>query len=678
MQQRISISGWLAAALLTSLTATAHGGGDWPQIRGPGRDGIADGGKLARVWVEGGPAVAWRRPIGDGFSGIAAVGGRLYTMAAEGESEDVLCLDAASGETLWQTNLGSRFENQFGDGPRATPTVGGDTVYAVSADLRLAALATADGTVRWRHDLKEAFAATQPRFGFSASPLVDGELLILDVGGSEGRGVVAFDKRTGETRWTALDGAGGHSSPIAAEIAGRRQYVFNRRSGPEMVAVSTGGEVLWRHPGALDAIVMPLFVAPDRIFVSSAAMGNGGELVRVARHDGALAAEEVWTSPRMRNHFNTSVTVGGHIYGFDNATFRCLDAATGDVAWSARGFGKGSLAVGGDLLYVLGDTGILALVAATPERYEELGRVQAMEGRAWTPPTLAGGRLYLRDHDEMVSFDVSGTAVHPPRSSQGDVAAVASATPGEPETAAEVVARYVAARGGLERWRGVHSLELAGTYAAFSERSPFTLERHRGKRQRGDRYRLEHMALGQGVVKARDDGGPWWVFPLLGAVEPVRVEAESYIALLNREAMFEPPLFGHDEKGIAVELAGLGEVDGRPTVDLKVTFPDESVETWKLDAATYLEVAVDTTVHDLSQGPTPMAQRTFFSDFREVDGLVLPHSVAVEFGARLEEMTIEKVVVDPEIAAERFRLPPLTPAPPPAVPGPGIRPPRVR
>jgi outer membrane protein assembly factor BamB len=661
-----------AAALLLLVAAPAAA--DWPQILGPERAGVTAGDAHRHGWSEDGPRELWRRPIGAGFSAVAAVGDRLYTLDAPGDTEDAVCLDAATGEELWRTPLGKRFPSEFGDGPRATPTVVGDTVYAVTATVQLAALDAADGAVRWRRDLIEAFDVKQPRFGYSCSPLVDGDLLLLDVGGDEGRGVVAFDRRTGETRWTALEGPGGHSSPIAVELGGRRQYVFNRREGPEMVAVAPGGKVLWRHPSAPDTIMMPVFVPPDRFFISSAAMGDGGIMVEVDAEGGDFTATEVWRQRLMRNHFNNPVLVGGHLYGFDNSTFRCVDAKTGELRWAVRGFGKGSVVAAGDLLYVLGDSGTLAQVVATPKEYRELGRVQAMEGRSWTPPTLDGDRIYLRDHDEMVAYDAGAgdfesitdvaetePASAPTADRAGDAAEAPKPKPGSAEA---VVARYVAARGGLERWREVDALELRGIYATFSHRNPFTLVRQRGDRS-GDLYRFDFNVLGEEVTMARDADGPWLHITMLGAPEPSRLpgEIEVYRPQLHREATFGPALLGYREKGIGVKLLGPGEVDGRPTLDLEVTFPDGWQETWMLDAETHLEVAIDATIYDYTQMTDPLTRRTFFSDFREVEGLVIPHRVAHEFGARLEEMEVEEVIVNPEIPAGTFEMPESAPAP---------------
>lgn len=406
---RRSPSRALALWALLLPAAVPLAAGDWPQYRGPERQGTADEADLLAAWPEGRPAVVWRRPLGGGYSAVAAVGERLYTMDTDGAEEAVVCLSAADGEVAWRVAVGEFVEAELGDGgPRSTPTVAGGAVYAVSSQARLVALAAADGRLLWQQDLTRW--GPVPRFGYATSPLVEGELVIVEVGGpGGGPGVAAFDRATGALRWTALEGPAGYSSPIAVAIGGTRQLVFSRAR--EVVALSLAGEVLWRHPTPQrGAVPMPLFLPPDRIFVASAEDSFGGRMLRVGRReDGAFHAEEVWHERLMRNHFNSSVAVGGHLYGFDNGTLRCLDAATGEIRWAARGFGKGSLVAAGERLFILGDDGTLALAAADPQAYREIGRVQATRGgRAWTAPSLAGGRLYVRDFDEIVSLGVKG------------------------------------------------------------------------------------------------------------------------------------------------------------------------------------------------------------------------------------------------------------------------------
>ena len=233
---------------------------------------------------------------------------------------------------------------------------------------------------------------------------------------------------------------------------------------------------------------------------------------------------------------------------------------------------------------------------------------------------------------------------------------LSTAAAGEALDAAAVVERHLEARGGAERWRALRSLELTGTYAAFSFYEPFRLIR-----QRGDRYRLDYVVLGSPAVRARDGDGPWAQDPLLWP-EPTRIAEEPYRSQLERESLFGPVLLDADRRDVAIELIGEGEVEGQATVDLRLTFPGERQEIWHLDPESWLEVAVDAQVVDHTQGTEPMRRRTFFDDFREVEGLVLPFQVDHEFGARLEAMTVEQVRLDPQLDEREFAPPAAEPA----------------
>jgi hypothetical protein len=384
----------------------------------------------------------------------------------------------------------------------------------------------------------------------------------------------------------------------------------------------------------------------------------GSLMLRVGHGEEGFSVEEAWSERLMRNHFNASVLVKGHLYGFDNATFRCLDAATGERLWAKRGLGKGSLIAAGDLLFVLGDAGDLALVRASPEGYRELGRTKVTEGRSWTAPSLADGRLYVRDADELVSLDVRASGS--PSSAAATAAAPARAAASRPALedldVEAAIARYEAARGGRARWRALRSLRMTGTYAAFSEDSDFELVR-----RRDDQYRLEFSMLGGPAIRARDAEGPWGRHALL-LPEAGRIEEDPYKSQFERESLFEPPLIDPRAKGVEVALLGPGEIDGVATIGLELTLPGGARETWHLDAGSFLEVAVDSTVIDHTQLPEPMRQRAFYGDFREIDGLTLPFRLDLEFGARLEAMRVESVEVNPEIDAARFSPPPA-PAP---------------
>jgi len=395
-----------ALALGVALAPAAGSKPDaWPQYRGPRRDGVSAETGLMRSWPEAGPPVVWRKPIGEAFSSIAIVGDRLYTMGADPNDEYAVSLNAATGEEIWRAPLGERFEEEFGDGPRSSPVVDGDLFFALSSRGRLVALKSADGSKAWDVDLIAAFGGRVPPRGVSSTPLVDGDVLIVEGGGTEGKAIQGLDKRTGQVKWTVLNGSAGYSSGITVTVDGVRQDVFVRSSSGEIVALDQAGEVLWSHPWAAGAIAMPLFLPPNRIFASSSG-DTGSTLVQIEMNGRKGAVKELWGSRAMKNHFNSSVAVGDHIYGFDNATLKCITAATGEQKWVQRGFGKGTLIAADGMLIILGDQGTLALSEATPDGYREKGRAQALTGKCWTSPALAGGRLYLRDQDEIVSLDL--------------------------------------------------------------------------------------------------------------------------------------------------------------------------------------------------------------------------------------------------------------------------------
>jgi outer membrane protein assembly factor BamB len=404
--RRTTFSVFLACVMYSGFVVGDDASSGWFQFRGPNRDGKSSETGLVRAWGPAGPREVWRVPIGAGFAPISIVGERLYTMDSDEETEFALCLDAGSGETIWRVPMGLLFKDSNGDGPRSTPTVDGNRVFVQSSRGRLVALDTMTGEVVWQLEYERAFGSKLPTWGFSMSPLVDGDLLIMEVGGSGARAIAALEKTTGEVRWMAQGETIVYSSPIALELGGIRQFVFLLQQ--KLVALNRKGEELWSSPFAPQGDIkpaMPLFIAPDRIMVA-ASYDIGAKVVRVKNVDGVFTAEEVWSSRYMRNHFNSSIALDGYIYGFDAATLRCLDAETGERGWAKRGLGKGSLIFADGMFIVLSERGKLVLLEATSESYRELAAHQVLEGRCWTPPSLCNGRLYVRNHSEIVCLDL--------------------------------------------------------------------------------------------------------------------------------------------------------------------------------------------------------------------------------------------------------------------------------
>ena len=383
---------------------------EWPQWRGPNRDGISQESGLLKSWPEGGPKVLWRIPVGEGFSGISVSSGRAYTMFAEGDDEFVVCLDASNGKEIWRLRSGSKFKEGHGNGPRSTPTVDGDRVFALGAKGRLYALDVRSGEKMWEHDFVKEFGSHVPPWGFSTSPLVEGDLLLVEVGGDPGKSVVAFDKKNGRVVWTSHTDKPAYSSPIAITSNEIRQIVF--LTSKTLLSVSPkDGQVYWTYPWLVHDginVATPIFVPEDKIFIS-ASYDHGAVLLKMKAADDTMGVEEIWRSRVMKNHFNSSVLHRNYLYGFDNAILKCIEASTGEEQWAWRGFGKGSLTLADGHLIILGEKGKLALAEASTEADREKSSAQVLEGRCWTVPTLADGKLYVRNQEEMVCLNMIGT-----------------------------------------------------------------------------------------------------------------------------------------------------------------------------------------------------------------------------------------------------------------------------
>ena len=438
MQGRLQNKTILAAVALAIALAGIAAAADWPQFRGPRLDGISDETGLIEAWPEGGPPELWRVPIGEGYSGISVVGDRAYTLYVTGGKEILGVFDTASGNELWNYPVGDKWKDMMGNGPRSTPTVADGVVYVLGAHGTLAAVDTATRRELWRQDLEKTLGARPPTWGISTSPLVEGDTLILDAGGRSGHSIVALDRATGEVVWHAESDKAGYATPLPVTLGDSRQVVLF--TGTQLVGVDPAdGQVQWKRAWKTSYDVnaaIPVFVPPDRLFVASG-YGTGGALLELQVDGGVTHVSELWTNRKMQNQFSSSIYYKGHIYGFDNGTLRCLDAATGEERWAAReGFGHGSLTLADGHLYVLGDRGKLALVEATPEGFVEKGVVEVLEGKCWTVPTLAGGRLYVRNEQELVALDVRAP------SSEADPGAGPEADPeagaeADPEAGAE-------------------------------------------------------------------------------------------------------------------------------------------------------------------------------------------------------------------------------------------------
>ena len=286
----------------------------------------------------------------------------------------------------------------------------GEIVFTVGAKGMLHALNAETGEWQWSHSLPREFGSSPPQWGYATSPLVEGNLVLVEPGGSNGKSLAAFDKKSGRLIWSSYDDPTGYSSPLAVSVNGVRQILFF--TAKHLVSVEPAeGRVYWDHPWRTSYDVnaaTPIFISPDKVFVSSG-YDKGSAVLQIRADGDSARVSALWESRVMRNHFNSSVFYDGYLYGFDESTLKCVRAADGEMQWRARGYGKGSLIFAGSRLIVLSDRGVLALVEATPEAYRERARAQVLKGKCWTSPALAHGKLYLRHQKEMVCLDLAAT-----------------------------------------------------------------------------------------------------------------------------------------------------------------------------------------------------------------------------------------------------------------------------
>jgi len=390
---------------------------DWRQWRGPNRDGISLEKGLLKNWTEEGPKTLWRIAVGNGYSGISISDGKLLTMWDEGDSQFLICLDALTGKELWRCRVGDNFKNGWGNGPRSTPIVDKTIVYAISTQGLLYAVKVADGKTLWIVDLGQKYGGQIPDYGYSSSPLIHGEKLFVNVGGKKDFAFAAFNKNTGDLLWHSQTDLPAYSSPLAITIDGTYQIVFMSAEG--MFSVSPeDGSLYWssswnaRCPqtGIPVNAISPIFISPDKIFISGGfGTITGASVIRLVKHEKQFTVENLWTNKEMKNLFSTSIFFKNHIYGFDDNMLKCIDALTGNEKWETRNYRRGSLILADGHLIVLGERGKLALVEANPAGYKEIASAQILNSdRCWTSPSLERGKLYLRNHQEMVCLDILG------------------------------------------------------------------------------------------------------------------------------------------------------------------------------------------------------------------------------------------------------------------------------
>lgn len=395
----------LVALLCVAGQVMAQANANWPQWRGPNRDGVSNETGLLKQWPTDGPPLAWKtKGAGNGYSSIVISNGKLYTMGLRGDREFIVAFDVATGKEAWATAHGKAFRNDQGDGPRGTPSVDGDRVYALGGNGDLTALDARTGKLVWTKNVLQEFGGSNITWGISESPLVLGNKILVNAGGSDAS-IVALNKSDGSVIWKSQSDKAGYSSAIPLSLNGLTQVVFftSRRA---VGLDANDGRLLWeyRKPANGTANAATPIARGNRVFISSD-YGTGGGVVEIKPDN---TAQEIWFSNQMRNHHSSSVLIGDYLYGFSGSFLTAMKFDTGEMAWRDRSVGKGSLVFADGHLYCFSENGVVGLVEASPAGYKEKGRfrIQQDSQPTWSHPVIAGGRLYLRDQDTIYAFDV--------------------------------------------------------------------------------------------------------------------------------------------------------------------------------------------------------------------------------------------------------------------------------
>lgn len=412
--------GFSVLALLGTLPLTVASAGDWPQILGPGRNGVAQNEKLAARWPAGGPPVVWTRPVGSGFAGIATVGDTAILFHRQGDKEIVQALNTGTGKPVWSQSFESDYVPSFNpdSGPRATPLIHDGRVYVYGARGRLACLSMSDGSIVWDRDTYKDFSSKRPSrgeppegyFGFASSPILEGNRLLLNIGGQDGAGIVAFDATNGKTLWKATDDRASYSSPVAATIAGQRHIIFATRLNVVSLDPSNGRELFRFAFGRLGPAVTASnpIVLGDNVFVTGSY--NFGAILAKAGPSGAV---ELWSSDEiMSSQYTTCVEHKGTLIGIHGrqdvgrAALRCFEPKTKRILWTEENFGYATLLLADDKLVILKTDGELVLAKASTSEYTELSSTELFTSTTRPIPALSNGLLFARDGSTLKCVDL--------------------------------------------------------------------------------------------------------------------------------------------------------------------------------------------------------------------------------------------------------------------------------
>ena len=420
MAATASLERW--APLATARAAAAAAAADWTQWGGPGRNFMSDTKGLASSWPAGGPKKRWSRTLGEGHSAILTEGGRLYTMyrpigltslVRRSQEEAIVALDSATGQTIWELKYpaptaGVDFSE--GAGPHSTPLIVGNRLYAASSRKELFALDKTTGRRLWSHDFIGEYRAPPPDRGYSCSPLLYNGTIIATVGGP-GQGVAAFHQETGALVWKNGSFDTAPASPILIDVDGQQQLVVF--GGDQVVGLDpSSGRTLWSHPHKTDwglNISTPVW-SPDHLLFVSSAYSTGSRALELHQSAGHTTVTEKWFTNRMRVHIGTAIRLGDYVYGssgdFGPAFLTAIDMRTGKIAWQSRTFSRAQLLYADGKLIILDEDGTLGIATVSPEGLKVLARASVLEHLSWTPPTLAGTQLFVRDRKTIAAFEL--------------------------------------------------------------------------------------------------------------------------------------------------------------------------------------------------------------------------------------------------------------------------------
>lgn len=381
---------------------------EWPGFRGPDRSGRSSGPLISTNWSAHPPRQLWKIAVGPAWSSFAVAGNLLFTQEQRGPMETVICYEAETGREVWTRQVETRLDDPLGGpGPRATPTLAKGGLFVMGATGTFTRLDPGTGAIRWQHDVKLVAGRAVPMWGYSASPLVVGSVVIVYGGGEGDKGLLAFDVESGELRWSAACGSDSYSSAQLNSVGGEELVLLVSNDGLHCLEAASGQARLyyeWKFKGyrALQPTVI------DDTVILFSPMNPGTRAIRVRKTDGQLAAEELWTARTLKPDFTDFVAHRGHLYGIEGGFSVCVDPKTGQRKWKDGRYGKGQILLleNSALLLVAAEDGRVVILQADPAGHFELASIQAVEGKTWNHPVVVGDRLYIRNAQEAACFQL--------------------------------------------------------------------------------------------------------------------------------------------------------------------------------------------------------------------------------------------------------------------------------